>query len=330
MSDFLAKLLLQGREATGRILPRIPSRFEPGDPARLDVPPPGIGREADGEMEREGRGALRHDSVSDQGSRSTPGPDPSPQRGGEPSAILMDAARVGEGGREVAPSGRSREGRSGHGVMDPTPVPVAEAPSEAPARAPSLTPRRVRPEVVANRENPHHRSGGQRPGEVVRPAPFGIEGEWGGPEGNPGRSVHESTRGPGGGAGQDARMPGRPPVDRSGVDRTGVDHSGVDRGVFDRTGVERHGVARPGVEPPGARGVPEPLHPPAPGLRAPDDSRGQQAPVIRVSIGRIELRATLPQQGAPRPAPPPAPPPQLPRRPALSLEAYLARRGGEK
>ena len=45
------------------------------------------------------------------------------------------------------------------------------------------------------------------------------------------------------------------------------------------------------------------------------------APVIRVTIGRIEVRAAAPPAPAPRPAAPPS-------GPRLSLDAYLERRGG--
>ncbi|WP_428268591.1 hypothetical protein [Haliangium sp.] len=56
-------------------------------------------------------------------------------------------------------------------------------------------------------------------------------------------------------------------------------------------------------------------------------ARADVAPPIRVSIGRIEVHAPAP---APAPAPAIAAPPAAPPRTAISLESYLARRGGRR
>lgn len=68
---------------------------------------------------------------------------------------------------------------------------------------------------------------------------------------------------------------------------------------------------------------PRPKEPeaPAPPLRAPE-ADATAGPIIRVTIGRVEVRATAPAApAASRPAPPP-------RRPALSLDNYLQQRNG--
>ena len=63
------------------------------------------------------------------------------------------------------------------------------------------------------------------------------------------------------------------------------------------------------------------LRPPAAPADRVRDQPGEAAPVIRVTIGRIDVRAVLP------PAPP-APRPAAPTGPVLSLEEYLKQRDG--
>jgi hypothetical protein len=57
--------------------------------------------------------------------------------------------------------------------------------------------------------------------------------------------------------------------------------------------------------------------PPAPEAEAP------AAPTIKITIGRVDVRAMMPDQEAPRPAP-------AARNTALSLDEYLKRRSGGK
>jgi len=81
-------------------------------------------------------------------------------------------------------------------------------------------------------------------------------------------------------------------------------------------------------------GIPEPIvapqhalpHPPALpvlGRELPRLAQRSAPPTVRVTIGRIEVRAALPAQPAATRGPP------SPRRPALSLDDYLKRRNGE-
>jgi len=77
--------------------------------------------------------------------------------------------------------------------------------------------------------------------------------------------------------------------------------------------------------------LPHPTMPPVLWRDAPPALNGRQssrveapeatAPTVRVSIGRIEVRAVFPEQ-------PQRQPPPLPRNPALSLSEYLKQRDG--
>ena len=85
------------------------------------------------------------------------------------------------------------------------------------------------------------------------------------------------------------------------------------------------------MEPPGAQArSPEPPVRPRVATEAPRPepparrASAAEPPVIRVRIGRVEVRAVPPPQ---RPAPPPR---AAPRRPALTLDDYLKQRSEER
>lgn len=85
------------------------------------------------------------------------------------------------------------------------------------------------------------------------------------------------------------------------------------------------------VTPPGRAVTPitPRLPEPPPPLETRLANRQSGPPVIRVTIGRIEVRATSPQPERNRRQPAPAAHPPLPQ-PALSLDAYLKQRGGSR
>jgi hypothetical protein len=56
--------------------------------------------------------------------------------------------------------------------------------------------------------------------------------------------------------------------------------------------------------------------------RSADVEHGESAPTIKITIGRVDVRATVPERPAPRPA--------AERPAALSLEEYLKERSGGK
>ncbi len=105
--------------------------------------------------------------------------------------------------------------------------------------------------------------------------------------------------------------------------------------VWEGEAPSRLGSANPPASPSQGRPAPvtrprtppaQPIQPARPLPSAPP-REATQPPVIRVSIGRIEVRAQLPERLEP-PQPPAPSRPQPRRAPALSLSDYLKQRGG--
>lgn len=297
MNTYLQRLLQRSvAPAEGAVAPRLPSRFEPS--------PFGPGRNAP--------------------AASTPSaPDAAAEH---PIAPAATAGRLA-----TASPAQPEPGSPGHAgppeVADPRLPPVAPArtvvPPAAPAPAPpSLTPRReagtgeradaTAPPAAAPQTTP---SPARRPLPAAHPGDP-ARGEAPAPRVEKHRTADHLPPSP--------NVPERPePAPASLAPRAESleTMSHREQAIRPHSPAAPRDPAAPGLDHEGAlRPRREASVVPPEGLSRRDERGAAEAPVIRITIGRVEVRAVSPPQ---RTAPPPPP---RPRPPALSLDDYLKQR----